>query len=310
LRALLERLIDYAGLFPPAVLDMLTAVRNYARYLRSENSWMLARFVVPCSRLAEFQEEQTRIFDEQASAGQAGFVESEWRLSCLLGLDPMADVERIAEFNVRNAGRARIDSVEAKITNEQHFLRIATLLPVATSVFFEIAPERAEELLNPIRNVEGRAKIRTGGITPDTIPPSEAVASFLIECAHMEVPFKATAGLHHPLRCTKPLTYEPNAPVAAMHGFLNVFIAAVLAYTNFHVGHAASRSSYGLELSKLLGDNPELHFTDDSLAVHMPHGPVQIDTAAIRNARRKFAMSFGSCSFEEPVSELLELKLL
>jgi len=34
------------------------------------------------------------------------------------------------------------------------------------------------------------------------------------------VPFKATAGLHHPLRCIHPLTHEPNSPAAAMHGFL------------------------------------------------------------------------------------------
>ena len=32
LQALLESLIDYAGLFPPAGLDMATAVANYAGY--------------------------------------------------------------------------------------------------------------------------------------------------------------------------------------------------------------------------------------------------------------------------------------
>ena len=32
LRALLDGIVDYAGLFPPAALDMSTAVRNYASY--------------------------------------------------------------------------------------------------------------------------------------------------------------------------------------------------------------------------------------------------------------------------------------
>jgi hypothetical protein len=61
LRALLESLIDYAELFPPAALDMKTAVRNYARYLECEHSWMLARFVVPVARLEEFELEQASL---------------------------------------------------------------------------------------------------------------------------------------------------------------------------------------------------------------------------------------------------------
>ena len=32
IRALLTESIDYAGLFPPAGLDMASAVENYARY--------------------------------------------------------------------------------------------------------------------------------------------------------------------------------------------------------------------------------------------------------------------------------------
>ena len=36
LNELLHASIDYAGLFPPAQLDMTTAVENYARYLASD----------------------------------------------------------------------------------------------------------------------------------------------------------------------------------------------------------------------------------------------------------------------------------
>ena len=52
LRALLEGVFDYAGLFPPARLDMAETVRNYARYLDDEHAWMLGRFIVPTARLA------------------------------------------------------------------------------------------------------------------------------------------------------------------------------------------------------------------------------------------------------------------
>src|SRR5262245_33954247 len=53
LRTLLEGVIDYAGLFPPAKLPLDAALRNYARYRRQAESWMLGRFVLPAARLEE-----------------------------------------------------------------------------------------------------------------------------------------------------------------------------------------------------------------------------------------------------------------
>ena len=53
LRALLEGLVDYAGLFPPAALPMAEAVANYATYLDSADAWALGRFVVPATRLED-----------------------------------------------------------------------------------------------------------------------------------------------------------------------------------------------------------------------------------------------------------------
>ena len=43
LRALLDGLIDYAGLFPPARLDMQAAVANFARYRESARSHRAGR---------------------------------------------------------------------------------------------------------------------------------------------------------------------------------------------------------------------------------------------------------------------------
>ena len=57
LRALLEHLIDYAGLFPPAALSMQDAVRNYARYREGEYAWALGPFIVPKERAAEVPRE-------------------------------------------------------------------------------------------------------------------------------------------------------------------------------------------------------------------------------------------------------------
>ena len=42
---LLEGLVDYAGLYPPAALAMSSAVRQYAQYRAAGSGWMLGRFV-------------------------------------------------------------------------------------------------------------------------------------------------------------------------------------------------------------------------------------------------------------------------
>lgn len=54
LTTLLARSFDYAGLFPPAGLNMSDAVANYARDRVSTDSWMLSRFIAPAARLGEF----------------------------------------------------------------------------------------------------------------------------------------------------------------------------------------------------------------------------------------------------------------
>ena len=53
LRALLTNVVDYAGLFPPAELSLDASIRNYARYRREPESWMLGRFICPATRLHE-----------------------------------------------------------------------------------------------------------------------------------------------------------------------------------------------------------------------------------------------------------------
>src|ERR1700674_5640571 len=91
-RVLLRDLIDYAGLFPPASLAMAPSVANYDLYLRSEWGWILGGFIVPMARLAEFEEAFAGLPTPTPATSL-----SIWRLSVLLGSDPVADVARICE---------------------------------------------------------------------------------------------------------------------------------------------------------------------------------------------------------------------
>jgi hypothetical protein len=131
-----------------------------------------------------------------------------------------------------------------------------------------------------------RAKIRTGGVTPEAFPSVESVARFIRDCRDHRVPFKATAGLHHPLRCVKPLTYEANAPTGTMHGFLNVFIAAAI----------PDRAEEVLMSNDFSIDGDAIRWRD-----------VRLTRDDIATMRRIGAISFGSCSFEEPIADLKEM---
>ncbi|HLG96113.1 MAG TPA: hypothetical protein VKX49_07365 [Bryobacteraceae bacterium] len=141
------------------------------------------------------------------------------------------------------------------------------------------------------------AKIRTGGIVPDAIPSSEAVAEFLAQAAARRIPFKATAGLHHPIRSHRPLTYAADSPRAVMHGFANVFTAAAAAFSSPRIERQI--------LVKILNetDPAAFQFVDGEMRC----SGIRLATAQIIEARRDFAHSFGSCSFEEPIADLKQL---
>src|SRR5215210_2350234 len=103
---LLRHSIDYAGLFPPAALDMPPAVSNYADYSAGPDRWALGRFILPVSRLSEFA--------QAAQHASRGGVAVPWRLSALAGGDLATDLDTISRFNDREEGRSLIDTIELK----------------------------------------------------------------------------------------------------------------------------------------------------------------------------------------------------
>lgn len=266
---------------------MATAVQNYARYrVDSHHSWMLGRFILPVSRLAEF---------EHHFKGDRGC----WHISALMGGNPDAELSQIQDFNSRYRYGAQIDCIEVKVTSPDQVEKLHRAVASGITAYYEVplSPD-LPTLLDAIKRVNGRAKIRTGGVTPDAFPSSEAVANFLMECAERELPFKATAGLHHPLRCLKPLTYEPNAPTGTMYGFLNIFLAAVLA----HDGTTPQ------ELAAMLNEDDPSVFSFEDIIARWRDCCLELE--GLIDTRQNFAISFGSCSFEEPIADLKALNLL
>jgi hypothetical protein len=300
LRDLLLGLIDYAGLFPPAALDMPAAMRKYAEYRESEYRWALGRFVVPVARLDEFEEAAVGILP---GAGLEG--DDFWRLSALGGGDLSSDLNRIAEFNQKHAppdssvGAAVIDAIEIKAEQSADVENAMGLMPAKLTHYFEIPiSDDPTELIKSIAETEARAKMRTGGLTAEAFRSSFNLARFIKVCAEEDVPFKATAGLHHPLRSVNKLTYAPDSATAMMHGFLNVFLAAAFAQNGMEVDR----------LVELLEEKSPEAFQFDSGGVTWRDE--MIVRGQLRNSRNLLAIAFGSCSFEEPIEDLKKIGLL
>jgi hypothetical protein len=291
LRALLTELIDYAGLFPPAGLDMPRAVANYASYLRGDDAWALGRFVLPASRLDEFA--------RAADAEHTG-TDLIWRLSAVIGANAIADAALINAWNARWRERFIVDVAEVKAHDRPAITQVTDALAGVETVYVELpVADDPGALLGAVRERRARAKIRTGGVVPEAIPPTARVARFIARCAELALPFKVTAGLHHPLSGEYALTYAEDAPRAAMFGFLNVFLAAALA-----------RSGVPIESLVALLDERNagaLRMTDDTAIEWRSH---LITCEQISRMRESFALAFGSCSFREPIDDLHQLGLL
>ena len=292
LRILLTGIVDYAGLFPPAGLTMTEAVANYDSYLNGTMSWMLGRFIVTAARLAEFEEAAERSF-RRADGGHP------WHLSMLAGEPLEDDLRRLSRFNTDHHPHALIDTVELKAAQAGDVQRAVSLVPENVTPYVEV-PSAGDPapLIASIARAGARAKVRTGGLSQEMFPSSRELVSFIAACVREHVPFKATAGLHHPLRSCYRLTYEKDSPKGMMYGFLNVFLAAAFIANGIGTDAAAS----------LLEEQSaaEFHFRDDGVEWR-GH---RISNDELSGTRQHVAVSFGSCSFREPVEDLHTLQLL
>lgn len=321
-----SHIIDYAGLFPPARLDMETAITNYAHYRTSEDAWMLGRFICPASRLKELQKYRDDLFtgEEPFDFSVLGSGGSDTR-QFLTRLEK--DLEEIKTFLAYHDHQVSVGVLEMRLPDSvlrapkaatvADFLREVALrvensgLPGVT-IFYEVPLSDAwpqllpavmrgisqhnqamTEAAGPTHYRGAGFKLRCGGVEPQMYPTPEQVA-LVIEQSHLHrVPLKATAGLHHPVR------HFHSAEGVKMHGFLNVFGAAIL--TEAH--DLAFR-----EILEIVEDEDPGNFIFTRRAFAWQG--LRASAEDIQRARQNRAISFGSCSFDEPRQDLAALKIL
>lgn len=288
-RAFFSGIIDYAGLFPPARLGMDAAVAAYSKYRSGPDRDLLGRFVVPVASLD----------DLAASLERAVISPPEpWRLSCI-AIDAASARSAVEAFKSAHGQLALCDTIEMPVTSSDDVNRAVDSLPAELDLFLEPSTlENPQPLIRAIAATRASAKIRTGGILASAIPQPAQIVRFMEACIDEGLAFKATAGLHHAIRGSYPLTYERGSPSGVMFGFLNVFLAAAL---------CASGSSESAVLGALEETDAAAFRFDDNGAWWRDRF-VQRDQLAV--VRQNVAVSFGSCSFSEPVDEAKALHII
>jgi hypothetical protein len=278
IESLLSELIDYAGLYPPAALDMHTAVRNYLEYGNGAHKRALGRFVIDLARFPYLWD-------------AAGDYVRNLRLTVIAAPDSdWSEVHRLIDKGYV------IESIEIKPDAPEEIASIAEQLPAELTAYFEIPFDASPKWLYAIEASGGRIKLRMGGTAAEAFPSPQSVATMLEELAHRRLVFKATAGLHHAVRGRHAIHCVagdvPGDATAVMHGFVNLSCAAALLY----FGAEASDAQHALE--------EEWPRSWQMMPEALAWGEYSWNGDELCEVRRQFFAGFGSCSFQEPIEEL------
>ena len=292
----LSGIIDYAGFFPPAKLDYIIAFENFLEYSQSGHSWMLSRFISPTSKLKDMKK-----YLKEKSIDRS--------ISIVAILQPADDIDtyikqlspQLKEIDSL-PNNVNIPFFETKAPKSGSSNQLDILIPVLreelSSVLYRrlfIESSTDECIRLDVNNFVDRVgiKVRCGGPSIDLVPSIGSLAEAIMYMAENKIPVKFTAGLHHPI-----LHFDPKLG-GMVHGFLNVFMASILAYGN--------RSNYSLIQSVLSDQDPSNFIFDKNSAYYKD---IKIQMEDIQHIRQSYVHSFGTCSFDDPIMDLTSLGII
>lgn len=321
-KAFMEGIIDYAGLFPPADLSLDTSIQKFSKYRKSEDAWMLSRYIIPASRLSELEPYRDTLFQEDppfafSVLGKGTETVSDYRQHL------QEVIEAVEQFHRIHGNRITTDILEIKLPKEVVFANDADLLlkmyretsdqldssellpkQVFFEGFFEENWKKEIRLILKVMDEHNQKfngetlrktgfKLRCGGIDSHMVPSVEEVAFTLHKAREYNVALKCTAGLHHPIR------HYSDDVKTKMHGFFNIFGGAMLGYA-----HDLPEE----KLAEIVREEDPGYFNFTEKGFQWKD--LMVSTKEISELRDEALISFGSCSFNEPREDLRRLDLL
>ena len=271
-RSLFSRLFDNAALFPPAKLPMDEALRGHERHLAAWYAKTVGPFVCPVAAV-------------DGLLGHLSPAAEPLEVALLITGGPEAITEGIT--GVAREPRLRLAAVEVAVDGPPGAALAASAhsehLPEAVPIWIEIPyGDPGEAIADQIAAAGHRAKLRTGGTVAGAFPQAATLARSIRAFTQRSIPFKCTAGLHSAVRHTDPRTGFEH------HGILNLLLATEAAVAGAGPG----------DVEALLEER------DEAAVIRAVRG-----SAGLGSARTAFR-SFGTCSIDEPIEDLVRLGLL
>ena len=272
---LLAGLCDDAALFPPGNLPLVEAVPAHVEHLASGHRGLVGPFVVSAADVPALG---ALLGSAEAGSFEVAVTVPE-PSGLAAALTAAAGVPQVRVVAVEVAVPIGVDPAQVvpdldSAVTDRRDLEAYVELP---------RDDRRPALLAALAATRYHAKLRTGGVRADLYPDEDELAAAVLACVTAGVAFKATAGLHHAVRNTDPTTgFE-------QHGFLNL-LAAV---------DAAQRGADHGEVAALLAQRDAAAVAARVAALDGRAGPV-----------RDAFHSFGTCSIDDPRTELTALGLL
>lgn len=278
-RALFSALVDDAALFPPGNAPMAEALSAHREHRLAWYADLVGPFLCPASRVEEMQRGL-----QAGDALRVGLIADGGPDGLAAARDRLLDDDRAELVRVEVPVPA---STGTEVTDMASTTRtLLDVLDFSVDAYVEIPRAPGWQGALDVLAADGAeyAKFRTGGPKPESYPSETDLAELLRYALDRDVAFKLTAGLHHAVRHTDPVTGFEE------HGFTNV-LAAVRAGL---IGAEADA------MAAILAER------DRRVVIEHLRRMSDADAAVVR----AFFVSYGSCSVTEPVDDLLALGLL
>ena len=289
---------------------------------------MLSRFIIPISKLNDLDDFVPLFGDigplRLSVLGGGGNTDDEY-LSKI-----NQNIADINNYREKHGDNIQIDVIECKMAtnspskntmqetttllNENrltHYHEFAELPNVGINYSTDEDESSWDEIILPtvelISEMKGAGvKLRCGGVVKEAFPSVEQVAAMIQTCVLAKAPMKFTAGLHHPIR------HFADEYDEFMHGFVNTFGAGIFATTFPTPKNSQEKYRMFILLSHMIDDqNAEnFSFSNDSMTWEVGDDrgtQFEISADNIEDARKNGMISYGSCSFQEPIDDLTQL---
>ena len=273
LSRLFTELLDDAAMYPPAHTKLPAAVRDHARHRLSWYADTVGPMVCNARRLPA-------LAVQVAKLGIAPFAVT------VVVPDGIGD---LAHLQVVLAAHPQLlpHAVEVPLKRDrlgQAAKALEPLRALAAVCYVEIPADAVtDRCVHDLSALKLRLKLRTGGTSIEAFHNEKELAAPLLACAAERLQFKCTAGLHNAVR------HRDTSTGFEHHGFLNVALAA----------RAAAATGSAAVTAQLLADQDPTSIADQVLALSSN------DIDAIR----AMFCSFGTCSIDEPIADLVSMGL-